>query len=203
MAGIEDDLVCGFVSFINRRLRQRSMSKWKRSMPFYEDILGDKARWDRARFLGFGDGTSIYQSSYVYGDVKVGHHTWIGPFTVLDGTGGIRIGNYCSISSGVQIYSHESSDWALSGGKAKYATAPVRIGNCCYIGSSTIIRMGVEIGDHVLVGAHSFVGKSIPSNSIAAGCPVRVIGKVQVRGAKVRLRYARQRPGSTAPHVLP
>lgn len=190
--GIEDDLVCGFVSFISMRLRERSMSKWKRSMPFYEEILGDKARWDRARFLGFGGDTSIYQSSYVYGDVKVGHHTWIGPFTILDGTGGLQIGNYCNISSGVQIYTHESSDWALSGGKAKYTKAPVRVGNCSYIGSLTIIRMGVNIGDHVLVGAHSFVGKSIPSNSIVVGCPARIIGKVEVQGAKVKLRYSKE-----------
>lgn len=194
--GVEDDLVSGFVSLINRRLRLRSRSKWKRSMPFYEDVLGDKARWDRARFLGFGEQTSIYQSSYVYGDVKVGHHTWIGPFTILDGSGGLRIGNYCSISSGVQIYTHETSEWALSGGKARYTKAPVRIGSCCYIGSLTVVRMGVEIGDHVLVGAHSFVKKSIPSNSIAAGIPARVIGTVEVHGTRVRLKY-KKRPRTT------
>ena len=191
---IQDDLICGLATLVNNKLRERSKSKWNRSMPFYEDILGDKARWDRARFLGFGDGTSIYQSSYVYGDVKVGHHTWIGPFTILDGTGGLQIGDYCSIASGVQIYTHESSDWALSGGKARYTTAPVHIGNCCYIGSSTVIRMGVSTGDHVLVGAHSFVGRNIPGNSIVAGCPARVVGKVEVQGARVRLKYARKRP---------
>jgi acetyltransferase-like isoleucine patch superfamily enzyme len=128
----------------------------------------------------------------VYGDVKVGHHTWIGPFTILDGTGGLEIGSHCSIASGVQIYTHESSDWALSGGKAKYTSAPVRVGNACYIGSLTIIRMGVNIGDHVLIGAHSFVGKDIPNNSIAVGCPARIIGKVEIHGAKVKLRYSKK-----------
>jgi len=202
MSDAEDAFLCGFATLVNKMLRERSKSKWNRSMPFYEDILGENARWDRARFLGFGGGTSIYQSSYVYGDVKVGHHTWIGPFTILDGTGGLQIGNYCSIASGVQIYTHESSDWALSGGKAKYTKAPVRIGNCCYMGSSTVVRMGVKIGDHVLVGAHSFVGKSIPDNSIAAGCPARVVGKVEVQGAKVKLKYTTRRSRTAADRLL-
>jgi len=174
-------------------LREEFKSKWRRSIPFYEEVVGDSARWERARFLGFGERTSVYESSYIYGDVKVGKRTWIGPFTILDGTGGLEIGDYCSISSGAQIYSHETSEWALTGGKAKYAYAPVRIGNCCFIGSLAVVRMGVRIGDHVLVGAHSFVNKSVPQNSVVAGSPATIIGKVAVKGNRVTLTYAKNR----------
>jgi acetyltransferase-like isoleucine patch superfamily enzyme len=184
---------------LHARLGQRFKSKWNRSLPLYEEILGDKARWARARFLGFEDKASIYESSHVYGDVKVGKGTWIGPFAILDGTGGLEIGDYCSISTGVQIYTHETVDWALTGGKAKARHAPVRIGNCCFIGSSTIVRMGVEIGDQVLVGFHSYVNKSIPSKSIAMGCPARVVGKVQVRGDMVTLQYKKDRQSGRSP----
>jgi len=172
-----------------KSLQEEFKRKWNRSLPFHEEMLGDKIRWERAKFLGFGDGTSIYQSSYVYGDVKVGRHTWIGPFTILDGSGGLEIGDYCSISAGVQIYTHETVEWAVTGGKAKYVYAPVRIGNCCFIGPLTVIRMGVTIGDHCIIGAHSFVNKSIPSNSIAVGCPARIIGKVKVYDGKVKFVY--------------
>jgi len=174
---------------LHHKMREQFKSKWKRSLPITEELLGDNARWERARFLGFGEGASIYQNSYVYGDVKVGRNTWIGPFTILDGSGGLEIGDYCSISSGVEIFTHETVEWALTGGKARYKYAPVRIGNCCFIGSLTVIRMGVEIGSHVVVGAHSFVNSSIPSNSIATGCPVRVIGQVEIKGDKVRFKY--------------
>jgi acetyltransferase-like isoleucine patch superfamily enzyme len=170
---------------LHRRLREHFRSKWRRVIPFYEEVLGDAARWDKAQFLGFGEGSSIYESSYVYGDVKVGKGTWIGPFTILDGSGGLSIGDYCSISSGVQIYTHETVEWALTGGKAKYKYAPVSIGNCCFIGSLTVVRMGVKIGDHVLVGAHSFVNKNLPDNSIAVGCPARIIGKIEVKNDAV------------------
>ena len=83
--------------------------KWQRTLPFGDYIVD---RWERARVLGFGEGTSIYDSSVVLGEVKVGKNTWIGPFTVLDGSGGLEIGSNCSISSGVQIYSHDSINWA-------------------------------------------------------------------------------------------
>jgi acetyltransferase-like isoleucine patch superfamily enzyme len=174
------------------RLRREFKSRWNRSLPFTEEVLGDKARWDRARFLGFGEGASIYQNSYVYGDVKVGRNTWVGPLTLLDGSGGLKIGDYCSISTGAQIYTHETVEWALTGGKAKYRYAPVSIGDCCFIGSLSIVRMGVRIGDHVIIGAHSFVNSDIPSNSIAMGCPARIVGEVEIQGDKVKFNYRRQ-----------
>ncbi|MGA8855712.1 MAG: acyltransferase [Candidatus Bathyarchaeia archaeon] len=184
MSELENELAS-----VHGELRKYFWSKWRRALPFCEEMLGDRARWEKARFLGFGEETSIYENSYVYGDVKVGKRTWIGPFTILDGSGGLEIGDYCSISTGVQIYSHETVEWALTGGKAKYRRAPTRIGNCCFIGSLTVVRMGVKIGDHVLVGAHSLVNSDIPSNSIAVGSPARVVGKVKIRGGNAELRY--------------
>lgn len=162
---------------LHRNLREEVKGKWQRALPF-EDELFD--RWERARFLGFGEGTSIYQQSYVYGDVKLGSHTWIGPLTVLDGTGDLTIGDFCSISAGVHIYTHDTIRWALSGGKARYEYAPVRIGNCCHIGASSVIVKGVTIGDHCVVGALSFVNREIPPYSVAVGAPALIIGRVEV-----------------------
>jgi hypothetical protein len=71
-------------------LRAEMRNQWNRDLPL-EELLFD--RWERAERLGFGKGTSIYHNSYVYGDVKVGRNTWIGPFTVLDGSGGLKIGS--------------------------------------------------------------------------------------------------------------
>lgn len=172
---------------VHRDLDETMSRKWRRSLPF-GDLLGD--RWERARRLGFGEGVSIYDTSYVFGDVKVGHHTWIGPFTMLDGSGGLTIGSYCSISTGVQIYTHESLEWALTGGMAPYTKAPVSIGSNCYIGSQAIIRMGVTIGDRAVVGAGAFVNKNVAANAIVVGSPARVIGQVEDDGSGgVKLIY--------------
>jgi len=160
-----------------RTLRHQMRDRWKRDLPF-DELLFD--RWERAKSLGFGEGSSIYHHSYVYGDVKVGKNTWIGPYTLLDGSGGLAVGDTCSISAGVHIYTHDTVRWALSGGKAEYERAPVTVGNCCYIGPYTIIGKGVRVGNHCLVGANSFVNGDLQDYSIALGSPCKVVGRVKI-----------------------
>lgn len=157
---------------LHHYLRDKISKRWRRVMPIAETLTD---RWEKARFLGFGSGTSIYDSSYVFGEVKVGDNTWIGPFTILDGSGGLEIGSNCSISAGVQIYSHDSVDWAISGGHTPYAYAPVKIGNNCYIGPNTVIIKGVTIGDRTVIGANSLVLNDIPADSRAMGNPARIM----------------------------
>lgn len=160
-----------------KKLQREMHEKWHRDLPL-EELLFD--RWERAQSLGFGEGTSIYHNSYVYGDVKVGKNTWIGPFTLLDGGGGLEIGNFCSISAGVQIYTHDSVKWAVSGGEAPYEKAPVIIHDCCHIGAMSVIAKGVEIGPHSIVGAGSFVRETVPPYTVVSGVPAEVIGTVHV-----------------------
>ena len=167
-----DDLLRNLRGFWLERRRAVDAS-FRRTLPFGDYVVD---RWEKARELGFGEGTSIYDSALVLGDVKVGANTWIGPNVVLDGSGGLSIGSYCSISAGVQIYSHDSVRWALSGGDAAYEHAPTRIGNNCYIGPHTVIAKGVSIGDGCLVGAHSLVLADIPAGAKAFGSPCRVTG---------------------------
>lgn len=149
------------------------LAKKRRSLPF-GDYISD--RWEKARLLGFGEGSSIYDSSLVLGDVKVGCHTWIGPFTVLDGSGGLQIGDYCSISAGVQIYTHDTVKWATTRGAANPETEPVTIGDCCYIGPHTVIAKGVSVGDGCVIGANSFVNLDMPAHCRAWGSPCRIVG---------------------------
>ncbi|MDA7510422.1 acyltransferase [Verrucomicrobia bacterium] len=136
-------------------------------------------RWEKAEALGFGEGTSVYDSTIILGNVSVGENTWIGPFVVLDGSGKLRIGANCSISAGVQVYSHDSVQWAVSGGREPYEYAETEIGDNCYLGPNSIVAKGVKIGSGSVIGANSLVLKSIPAGSKAYGSPCRVVGMVQ------------------------
>ena len=52
---------------------------------------------------------------------------------------------------------------------------PVLIGSDVWIGYGATVLSGVTIGDSTVIGAGSVVTKDIPSNSIAAGNPARVL----------------------------
>jgi acetyltransferase-like isoleucine patch superfamily enzyme len=167
-------------------LAEQMRERWDRDLPL-DELVSD--RWERAARLGFGKGASIYASSYVYGRVEVGARTWIGPFTLLDGSGGLTIGENCSISAGVQIYSHDTVRWALTDGAAEAERAPVQIGNNCFIGALCVIARGITIGHQCVVGAHSFVSRDLESRSIAVGSPAQVVGRVDVHDGDVRLVF--------------
>jgi len=158
------------------KARRGKDDQWNRTLPFGDYIVD---RWEKAKLLGFGEGTSIYDSSLVFGDVKVGENTWIGPFTILDGSGGgLTIGSHCSISAGVQIYTHDTVKRAISGGKMDIERVPTKIGDCCYLGPNTVVARGVTIGDGCVIGANSLVLDDIPAGSKAFGMPCKVRGKV-------------------------
>lgn len=170
-----------------RAADERLRSEFQRSLPF-QDAMFD--RWERARQLGFAADASIYNSAAVFGEVSVGFATWIGPNTLLDGSGGgIRIGAHCSISSGVHIYTHDSVLWALSGGKCEPKHAQVRIGDCVYIGSQSVVAAGVSIGSRCVVAANAFVNRDVPEATIVGGTPARKIGEVIGEGDQVRMVF--------------
>ena len=162
-------------------------AQFDRSLPFADGLFD---RWERAKRLGFAEGASIYNSSLVYGDVEVGENTWIGPYTLLDGSGGeVSIGSFCSISAGVHIYTHDTVMWALSGGRLEKRTGPVMIGDCCYIASQCIIAPNVSIGRQCVVAANSFVSRDVPERTIVGGNPAKTLGRVEGEGENIRLHF--------------
>ena len=153
-------------------LYRQKRDNFKRSLSF-GDYFTD--RWDRANREGFGEGSSVYDNVLIIGDVTVGEHTFIGPNCVLDGNGGLKIGHHCSISAGVQIYTHHTVKRTTSYGEEDVEQMPTIIGNGVYIGPNAVIQMGVTIGDRAVIGAMSFVNLDIAPGSKAYGVPARVI----------------------------
>jgi len=157
------------VDILIARKRQRH----QRLLPLADYFVD---RWDKARLLGFGEGSSIYDSSVVIGEVKMGKNCWVGPFTILDGSGGLEIGDHCTFSAGVHVYTHDSVRTTLD--DAPIERQPVKIGNRVYVGPHSVIARGVTIGDRVVVGANSLVLADVPSGTKVAGNPARHLGEV-------------------------
>ena len=130
-----------------QELRYSMKNKFNRHVSV-QDLLTDRS--ETAEFYGFGEGTSCYNNVLIIGDVKVGKNTWIGPNVILDGSAGLEIGDYVSISAGVQIYTHNTVDWSTSLGKEPVKKEATKIGNGVYLGPNSIIQMGTTIGDKAM-----------------------------------------------------
>ncbi len=166
-------------------LRGSMRARFQRHVPV-GTLLND--RWGLARELGFGDGASIYDESLVLGDVRIGAHTWVGPFTVLDGAAApLTVGDHCSIGAGAHLYTHDTIDWALTGGAAKPRVGATTIGRCCFISPQAMIGPGADIGPYSFVAAHSFVVGAYPAYSYIAGAPARRVGRVEIENGHSRL----------------
>ena len=167
-------------------------NKWNRSIPSL-DALFD--RWKSAEKYSSDEKTNISHMSYIIGDVKIGKQTFVGPFTFLDGGGGLTIGDFTSIATGVHIYSHDNISRALSGYGQKTTKAKTTVGNCCFIGPNAVITKGVTIGDHCFIGANSVVTFDVPSYTAVAGNPGTKIGKIVIKkDGKVIIRKDEVRP---------
>lgn len=130
-------------------------------------------------------GKEFNEFCVIVGEPKIGEGTWIGYFTLIDGSGGLTIGKNCSISSGVQIYTHDSVRWSLEGLKkdrlnySHIDRTPVTIGDGVYIGANAVIVKGVTVGDYCVIGAGAVVTGNLPPYSVALGVPAKTVGRVE------------------------
>lgn len=95
----------------------------------------------------------------------------------------ISIGDDCTLAPRVMILAHDASMKRLIG---YTRVSKVTIGKLVFIGAGTIILPGVTIGDNVVIGAGSVVSKDIPSDTVVAGNPAKIIGKTQLFKEKHR-----------------
>lgn len=107
-------------------------------------------------------------------NISVGHRSAPGLNSgcYIQGRSGIKIGHNCRFGPNVGLISsnHDPQDydqWIKSD--------PITIGNNVWLGMGSVVMPGVSIGDNVIIGANSVVTKDIPSNSIAAGIPCKII----------------------------
>lgn len=146
-------------------------------------------------------GTGLAPNPYhplavVVGDPVVGEGTWVGPFAVLDGSGGLTIGAGCDISIGAQIYTHSSVRRCVSArAHPEVDRRPTVLGDHVFVGANAVVNMGVTVGDGAVVGAGAVVTGDVPPGAIVVGVPARIVGTVELDGDSVELVHRAAEPG--------
>ena len=116
----------------------------------------------------------IYRSVKVFApwNLEMGDAVCIGPRVELYSKDKIVLGSQITISQDVYIctagHDIKSEVFALK-------TAPVKIGDRCWVAARAAVLPGVTLGEGCVVGACAVAAKSFPKNSVIVGNPGQVI----------------------------
>ncbi|MGQ0704266.1 MAG: acyltransferase [Gemmatimonadales bacterium] len=109
--------------------------------------------------------------------LTVGSDTWIGPHCFFHSGGGLHIGSRVGIGPGVKIITstHREEGAGVPVLFSDLEFAEVTVEDDCDIGVGAIVLPGVRIGQGAVVGAGAVVTKEVPSFSVVAGVPARLL----------------------------
>lgn len=123
------------------------------------------------------------------GKIKLGDMVQIGNNSIIGAVESIIIGEGTGIAHNVSIYDNNNhpvnpedrkimrlSAWDSPYRKWRYSISkPIVIGKYVWVGANSRINKGVTIGDNSIVAANAVVTKDVPSNSIVAGNPAKIV----------------------------
>jgi acetyltransferase-like isoleucine patch superfamily enzyme len=114
--------------------------------------------------------------THTYG-IEIGNHFSVNSGAILDGRGGIKIGNGVMIGPHAAIYSsgHNFAELDRPMTSLDHIMAPVVISDDVWIGAHVCIPGGITIGRGAVVAAGAVVVKDVEANTIVAGVPANTI----------------------------
>ena len=155
--------------------------------PFYQQrgrhsFIHRSVRMDTPPYRKFVLGSySVIESfsciNNAVGDVVIGSHTRVGIGNVIIGP--VTIGSHVNLAQHITVtaLNHNFSTFGMIDTQG-VNTAQVTISDDVWIGAGAVILPGVTIGEHVVVAAGSVVTKDVPSHSVVAGVPAKVIKSI-------------------------
>jgi acetyltransferase-like isoleucine patch superfamily enzyme len=110
--------------------------------------------------------------------ISIGRRTSINENVMLNGYGGIEIGDMVAIGSGVKMISaeHGFQEPDIPIIEQRIEERRIQISDNVYIGFNAVILGGVSVARGAVIGAGAVVTKDIPENAIVAGVPAEKIG---------------------------
>jgi acetyltransferase-like isoleucine patch superfamily enzyme len=126
-----------------------------------------------------GDGSVIRAGAMLLpssGFISIGNKTSINHSTVINGQGGVTIGNCVMVAAFVAMFAanHNFDDPALPILEQGTTTkGGIRIEDDVWIGTHAVILDGVVIGRGSVIGAGAVVTKNVPPYSVMMGVPAK------------------------------
>lgn len=103
------------------------------------------------------------------GLLTIGEKTYMNRYCMISTHDEVTIGEGCMFGPGVKVFDNDHEHTPEDGVLSTLKTAPIRIGNHCWIASDAIILRGTTIGDNCVIGAGCIVKGNIPAGSVIKG----------------------------------
>lgn len=112
--------------------------------------------------------------------IKVGPRAFIGESVVIRGQGGVTIGEAVLIGPAAQILAinHRFADPSQHIMDQGISGDGIVIEDGAWIGAGAVVLDGVRVGRGAVVGANSVVTRDVPSRTLVAGAPARIIKRL-------------------------
>jgi acetyltransferase-like isoleucine patch superfamily enzyme len=176
--------------------RRRWLSRW-----LYRPLFGESSGGRVVARTRISPATMIeHEDRLVLGD-----HVYIGPFNLLEASGGIVIGEGVQITSHCALVSHSShrtqrilgaayDTWPADRPRPGWIAGTIHVGAYSFIGPHSLLEANTRLGRGTLVCAGSFVRGEYPEFAILEGCPARIVGDSRVADEKTLQRFPELRP---------
>ena len=151
-----------------------------------------------------GEGTRVWNFVHVREEAEIGKHCVLADYVYVGRAvkigDNVKLQNKATVYQGVTIQNKVfvgphvtftndpyprsvSSDWKIS---------PTLVKEGASIGAGSVIRCGVTIGEHALIGIGSVVTEDIPPHALAYGNPAKVRGFVCSCGRKLETKEKKE-----------
>ncbi len=110
--------------------------------------------------------SSRHGGIHEFGGITLGQRTVLGRGVVIEGAGGVSIGDESRLGDQVTLVSSSHDHRFRS---LPWQAAPIRIGKRCDIGTGALIVGPVSLGDGVRVEPYAVVIRDVPANSVVKG----------------------------------
>ena len=134
--------------------------------------------------------------------LELGDHVYVGPFNLLDASGGLRLDEGVQVTTHCVLLTHSSHRAVRLAGRSYWGhpqppgmvRAATSVGAYSFIGPHSVLAPGSRLGRGVLVRAFSYVDGEVPDFAVVAGQPARVVGDTRELDAEWLQRLPECRP---------
>lgn len=140
------------------------------------NIINDDTKIIVSGDLKIGDWNVFHNNMLIMAEkfILIGHNCWFGQNTILDGTGGLNIGNGVRVGMYSQIWTHVGSGERIEG-CTLYSKRETVINDDVWLVGSCIVGSGIELGSRSTYLISSVVTKNTLPNKTYSGTPAKLI----------------------------